>query len=740
MKTLIRSFITERKNLTKYFLRLLKGADNFIYLRKFQYREFFFISLIRRSYFFSVIHFILLGQYELKYGLWRLGFNYKGRYLEFVEEYYLKANPDVVQLISQGKVSSAAQHFVRRGYKEVLAGTRILYPESATTRLLRKEKLTAKTSGRHICFFAHYDCQGLIDEYVLEYLDRLRELDCDIVFVSGSAKPTELHKIAGRCLMYLERDEGGRDFGSWYLALKHANLNLSTYDYMIWANDSVYFPVRPVSNLIQKMKERKLDYWGITDSIEEGPKCHSYHIQSYFLAFSQKARSSGLIEAFIERYEKHDVLSKKGQIVLFEYGLSQIAMSKNLQIGALCTIEDLHEFEKTQRPNIRAIQMSNPTIDLWDTAIGRFNCPALKVELVKKRLVSQVAIDSVIGAQYDASLVWNHTLRTAGKVYSYYKDSSAKTEPVQLRQKIVFKPLAGLGRLCFFAHYDKDAKIHDYVLTSLKALRELKIEIIFITTTDNADELEKLRGFVNEVLIKNNSGRDFGSWWLAMADMDPVKLSYDTYLLMNDSIYFPLADPNQMFVAMANYDFWGVAESFQHRWHVMSFFWAFKTDCYLKFREHFIQDFSPFFGKWDQIRNYELRYPSMLRELGFNVGAYVTCEKVRSFVLRNKRSNAESSYARDLLFNMNHPFWDIIIEKFNCPTLKIDLVRDNPTGVKTLGHLKDFIETKTSYDFGNIERHQCALNMGPEPIPNGLSEQANGVNAIRAATFLATDM
>ena len=46
---------------------------------------------------------------------------------------------------------------------------------------------------------------------------------------------------------------------------------------------------------------------------------------------------------------------------------------------------------------------------------------------------------------------------------------------------------------------------------------------------------------------------------------------------MNDSTYFPLFDPEPMFSKMEQqqYDFWGIVDRYNVRWHVMSWFWAF---------------------------------------------------------------------------------------------------------------------------------------------------------------------
>ena len=707
IKIIIKRLLLNKIGILKDFL------DTFINLRRFQYGEYIENQRIRKSYIYCVAHFVIYGQFEIKTGdRRRLGFYYKGRNCDFIEEYYLRANPDVSQLLNEKKISSAAIHFIRSGFKEILEGKRTLYPDYVSTKILRSVEFSSEKKGKHLCFFAHYDPDGIIDDYVIYYLKSLREIECDIVFISASVKESELEKISSLCIKFLERGEYGRDFGSWYLALKFANINMSHYEFVIWANDSIYFPIRPIDNLLPFIRSKNLDYWGLTDSLEGTSLNFFYHIQSYFIGFSKNAREL-LFPIFISEYEKFPFLSKKGQISLFEFGLSQHALSKNLLVGSLCNIEDIWEVARNYQ-NLPPISDTNPTHFLWDTLITKFNCPVLKISILKEKFISPILAKSIIGKYYDFNLINNHLERITRKKQSYYLLSRASSDEVKLKHRIKVSPLSGGGKLCFFAHYDKNGQIHEYVLTCLYSLKKLGFEIIFITSSSNNSELKKLNHVVNEIIIKNESGRDFGSWWLGIKEYDYSQFKYDSFLLMNDSIYFPVVDPYKMFTEMDSYDFWGIVESFQTRWHIMSYFWFFKKECFKKFKEFFLKDFSSKSTKWEQIRNYEMRYPELLQSLGFKVGAFISCKNVAELVQNSIPSHPYAKSSQNLLFNMNHEFWDIIIEKFSCPSLKIELVRDNPLGIKTLKNLRKFISEKTSYDINIIDLHQKFSNISQD--------------------------
>ena len=131
-----------------------------------------------------------------------------------------------------------------------------------------------------------YDRDGIIDEYVVRYLSALRDAGADICFITSTAAPKELEKIRQFVFRIIIKNDAGRDFGSWYLALESIQTSLrERYAYVLFINDSVYFPVVDCGRMFAQMAASKLDLWGITDSRQCG-----YHLQSYFLGFSRNAR------------------------------------------------------------------------------------------------------------------------------------------------------------------------------------------------------------------------------------------------------------------------------------------------------------------------------------------------------------------------------------------------------------------------------------------------------------------
>ena len=105
-------------------------------------------------------------------------------------------------------------------------------------------------------------------------------------------------------------------------------LNLDTYDELIICNDSIYGPLQPLSQLFDKCDLMQADVWGITDSYQQ-----SYHLQSYFIIFKQKALKS---RAFTNFWSHVTVLNEKKDIIkCYEVGLSKTLRKDGLKLDAL---------------------------------------------------------------------------------------------------------------------------------------------------------------------------------------------------------------------------------------------------------------------------------------------------------------------------------------------------------------------------------------------------------------------
>ena len=74
-------------------------------------------------------------------------------------------------------------------------------------------------------------------------------------------------------------------------------------------------------------------------------------------------------------------------------------------------------------------------------------------------------------------------------------------------------------------------------------------------------------------------------------------------------------------------------------------------------------------------------------ETGLAVGALCSIDTINNDVLTNPRLSQWRSFLQvgRCHINPSHALWDLLIARYGCPALKIELLRDNPLGLDTRG-------------------------------------------------------
>jgi hypothetical protein len=406
--------------------------------------------------------------------------------------------------------------------------------------------------------------------------------------------------------------------------------------------------------------------------------------------------------------------------VTFERGLTRWAIDAGLSVGAYCSIEDIREaiirtpdFARL-RPLVQAsLEKVNPSHQLWDVMISQYKSPCLKIELLRDnplRASIETWPDVVDRNCIDPAVIDRHVERISGP-QSHGARTWNPTPVRQIAQPQVLHRVEGRGfgfnrRLVLFVHYDPHGIIDDHVLKSIAALRACDSDVVLITSTVLAGEVERAKPLCASILVTNNVGRDFGAWYLACTEYREEFSRYRSVVWMNDSQYFPLFDPGKMFLVMEDerrLAFWGVVDSYKVRWHVMSWFWSFDRSIYEPgVLDWFLREFDPAYTKWDHIKNLEMRVPLMLKGQGYPVGSFIRADDVFEYVSKHESNHAGFVGRRD--FTMTHDFWDVIVRQFHCPALKVELLRDNPLGYD-LGNFLEFVRVHTEYDPDLIRGH-----------------------------------
>ena len=226
----------------------------------------------------------------------------------------------------------------------------------------------------------------------------LKEVGLSVVLISSNmGLSKESLGIANTmCSAVILRENRGWDFAGWALGITTLKGMYNASEIVI-ANDSVYGPMHPISEMFDFMNERPWDLWSVTESFEV-----DWHLQSYFLVFKRSAIASDCFRRFWENVRilrtKHSVISR------YEIKLARSLFVSRARGGGLCTTRG-------------RIASRNPTLNHWLLTLERGKSPFLKVQLLRDNpLNSDIAgWDKVVASRgYDPSLIRALLERTRG--------------------------------------------------------------------------------------------------------------------------------------------------------------------------------------------------------------------------------------------------------------------------------------------------------------------------------------
>lgn len=260
-------------------------------------------------------------------------------------------------------------------------------------------------------------------------------------------------------------------------------------------------------------------------------------------------------------------------------------------------------------------------------------------------------------------------------------------------------------RLCWFAHFDPHHLIDDYVVYYLQRLHELGADLIFVSSSENLSrsEVEKILPYCQKVIRRKNIGLDFGSWAVARTVQKrlPHPLSsYDELILANDSIYGPFFSLPEIFKKMdtRDLDLWGMTTSPEQENHLQSYFLVFRGRI-LKDGSvnQFWNGFKYYHSKHRIIQNYEIGLSRFGQIHHWKLGAYFENQKALQHDLN------------PTLFA-----WERLIEEFEFPFLKTEVLKLNRGRSPRIAQWKEIISSQSNYDTNLINNHLKRLGAYPK--------------------------
>ena len=156
---------------------------------------------------------------------------------------------------------------------------------------------------KRLAIFAFYNGKGLINDYVVTYLEYLKEVSDSIIFVADNEPNIkELSKIYPLVSHIESYHHGEYDFGSYKIGFNYAKEHylLDDVDEIILCNDSC-FCVDSLKPAFDKMDTKSCDFWSMTASNE-----YELHLQSFFLVVKKNLFSSELFGNYLNNVKHLD--------------------------------------------------------------------------------------------------------------------------------------------------------------------------------------------------------------------------------------------------------------------------------------------------------------------------------------------------------------------------------------------------------------------------------------------------
>lgn len=218
-----------------------------------------------------------------------------------------------------------------------------------------------------ICLFAHFDKDDKVDEYVLRYLGKIKELNFSVVFISASRLcQADVERLGAICFDVILRENKGLDFGSWSAGFaKHGS---EIGGRLLLANDSVYGPLGDLADALDRLTQKPADFYGMVESTQTAP-----HLQSWFLLFEPWVARSAEFKAILA--QPFSALSRKSIIAKGEVGLSRRLVRAGFRYRAL--------YLASQAGLAVRLDAINPMHLLWRELLFEERIPFLKIELLR---------------------------------------------------------------------------------------------------------------------------------------------------------------------------------------------------------------------------------------------------------------------------------------------------------------------------------------------------------------------
>lgn len=181
----------------------------------------------------------------------------------------------------------------------------------------------ASYADRRVAILAHWDPDGVVDPYVLYYLDALKRIGYTTILASSCARLKPSAALAESADAVVLRHCTGYDYASLKGAQECLPGVLDARE-LLMTNDSVIGPIHPLEPVHGAMDALDCDFWGLLESEDRVP-----HLQGYHLVFRRTALQHPAFRAFWANVDTN--ADKEHLIAVYELQLTLFLLHQGLR-------------------------------------------------------------------------------------------------------------------------------------------------------------------------------------------------------------------------------------------------------------------------------------------------------------------------------------------------------------------------------------------------------------------------
>lgn len=377
---------------------------------------------------------------------------------------------------------------------------------------------------RRIGIFCFYDKSGIVDDYIIYFLDSIRPFLKELLIVcNGKISDSERLKFQKYACDVLERENDGFDIWAYKAGIEYLGWDfIQKHDELLMFNSTNFGPLYPLEEVFSKMDSQSdLDFWGITKYMGHRESTSAIiagilpeHIQTYWMIFRKKVLEDHNFRnywKFLHRISSYDEAVNLHEVVFTKY-LEKLGYKWD-------TYVEMNDLETT---------IENPLVFYSFELVKSRRCPFVKRKTFLKSYsevltcgIGNDARDTFehikFYTNYDVGLIWSNLLRTCHMVdinkNLHLNHVLSEDNLLDAKQETFYK----VG-LVFHIYFE------DLILACVSKIKTMPEGTDILITTDTEGKVQKINIYIEKLELSNyqiqvkivpNRGRDVSAFLIA---------------------------------------------------------------------------------------------------------------------------------------------------------------------------------------------------------------------------------